>query len=800
VTPVAGADDGPTLANFSTNANDYVNGEIPKYAKFEIIFDLTDTSATNPYYPFDASPPPGIEAGTGVTVDALFRAPGETVWQSLPCFYYQPMTEASGELLPSDDPDWRCRFAPDEVGTWQYKIRATDASGTTESITRQFDCAASDRKGFVQVSQRDPRFFEFADGTPFVTPLVNVEQGNPFNTLTSIRENVQQLGENGVRFVRWFPTGEGANYFVVPFADSIRINWNFGGSGVLYDDVDQAEDKDFSFRPYYYSIQRIPLRTGERYRLHFHARVTGEQVLRAAIGNLQQVDICSATSTYHEAQGEHCEYKQDGWHEYVVEVDNIGASSALVGLRALYLSSDAPAPYNARQEGSIRTHSLRFEREESTGWSGNHLTRSDPDTHTYIDQRAAARLDEILRRSEQYGVYHKLPLFHKNDLVLGRIGPDGTVGERDIHNFYTSPPSRWLQHAYVRYFVARWSHSTALHSLELGNENHLWEESYDAAFDTAAHVRALSPRRILQSNSFWGWWAESFWTDPEHGDLMDYSDKHWYANESGAHCDSEGDDCELISNSWDDAAAYVRECWQRFREYSADFNYDKPIVRGEGGVAVSSTEPQHPAIASEPQGTYYHKKLWAHVGVLGYSCDGEWYPRLFTTAQAGQFPNAQSSTFDIFAAYDQFIRGEPLNNGRYEAIGTDLMGDAGIVLDNVSGDLRTWGVRDPVAGRALLWIDNAAHTWSSVNNGVSIPPAAATLRLPGFTAGNAYTVEWWDTSTGQPTSTQSLTADGNGTLSLDVDALATDVAVKIKADQAVNLPNHVYLPLVLNTP
>ena len=41
---------------------------------------------------------------------------------------------------------------------------------------------------------------------------------------------------------------------------------------------------------------------------------------------------------------------------------------------------------------------------------------------------------------------------------------------------------RWLEKAYARYFVARWSYSTALHSLELGNENMLTTESYEAAY------------------------------------------------------------------------------------------------------------------------------------------------------------------------------------------------------------------------------------------------------------------------------------------------------------------------------
>ena len=61
-----------------------------------------------------------------------------------------------------------------------------------------------------------------------LTPLINVEEGNPFNSVAGIRQNIQKMGQNGIRFVRWFPTGEGANYGVIPFGDSMRMSWRFG--------------------------------------------------------------------------------------------------------------------------------------------------------------------------------------------------------------------------------------------------------------------------------------------------------------------------------------------------------------------------------------------------------------------------------------------------------------------------------------------------------------------------------------------------------------------------------------------
>jgi len=255
---LAAQSSGPSVGLITTNQNMYSNSQIPLYGKFEISFAITDTTATNPYFPYDDNTPSGVESGTGITVDELLLAPGETDWQNssvLPCFYYQPVEEiGSGNniaLLPIGQPEWRCRFTPDVVGTWQYKIRATDAGGTTETDTGDFYVTNSNRKGFIRVSASDSRFFEFSDGTPFLTPLVNMEQGSPFNTLAKIRENITNLGEGRIRFIRWFPTGEGANYFVAPFADSIRINWRFGAGRVTSDDAETDAGKKFSFRPYY---------------------------------------------------------------------------------------------------------------------------------------------------------------------------------------------------------------------------------------------------------------------------------------------------------------------------------------------------------------------------------------------------------------------------------------------------------------------------------------------------------------------------------------------------------------------
>jgi hypothetical protein len=805
---------GPTISgdSITTNLADYSDGRIPLYGKLEISFVISSTTSTNPYFPYDANTPPGVENGTGISVDAFLLPPNETDWQkarTLPCFYYQPVEEAGDgdniALLPRGSPEWRCRFTPDIPGVWQFRIRATDAGGTTLTGTEEFTVVHSDHRGFIRISSSDSRFFEFSDGTPFITPLVNVEQGNPFNSLAEIRRNITDLGQGGVRFIRWFPTGEGANYFVAPFGDTIKVNWGFGAGKITADDPETDAGKRFSFRPYYYSGQDIPAEPGAEYRLSFRAKTTGETVLRAEIAGLSggTIDICSSTSTYHETNGDGntCTHKQDGWHDYAIEVTNADATVLRIALRGLYVSGDAPSPYDVELDGTASVHSIILQRDETGfgAWGPNLLTRSDPDTYRYIDQRSAAKLDEILRLSEQYGVYHKITLFHKNDAVLNRFQSDGTIGAWDQYsnNFCSAEgrASRWYQRAYTRYFVARWSYSPAIHSLELANENHFGgvaPNSFDAAFSLAEYVHTLSPRHILMSNSFWGWFIANFWTDSSRGSSIDYADQHWYADESGSGC--EWGVCRLISNTWTDSAAYVRECRNQFQDYRNLYDYRKPIVRGEGGVAESGTAPQHPDIATETQGTYYHKKVWAHVGILGYPCDGDWYPRLFVPDDDNQFPNSETDLFDIFSAYERFMQDEPVNNGNYVEIGTDLTGDKQITVADAAGDLRAWGVCDAGSGRTLLWVDNARHTWKNVVDGVAIPLARGTLTIQGLPQG-VYTVEWWDTNSGSIAITETYAANSEGNLSFAVSNLEEDVAMKL-----FRVEHPLLLPVVLSFP
>jgi hypothetical protein len=694
-------------------------GPIPQFDQLEFSPPIT-TTASNPYLPYDSTPL--LKVTPGATVDALYLSPGADTWRVVPCFWYQPMEEVEGAFLPVGEAEWRCRFAPDAVGRWTYKVRITDTAGTRETPTDYFDCVASQSKGFIGISAIDSRFFEFRSGTPFLTPLINLEDGNPFNGLERSRTNLASLG--AVRFVRWFPTGEGANYHVIPWGDDIRSSWQFGDGGIRTDDTDAGEH--FSFRPYYYSSQSLPLVPG-KYTLTLRAHITGERVIRAEVTGLGQIDICSTTNTLHPF----CDHRDEGWQSYALTVVNPTTATRTIAIRGLYVSNDAPPPYDQPRDGAVRVSDIEFK--HNTG--PNLLIRSNPNTHLYVDQRNAALLDLILSLSEELGIYHKLTVFHKNDAILNRFREQ----EPYSANFYSDPTAVWYERAYTRYFLARWGSSSALHSLELANENHLTEESYEAGWSFADYVHTTAPRPLLVSNSFWGWWVASFFSDPR----VDYGDKHWYARQG------ESEDPELVSWLWYDSAAYVRECQTRFREY----DYNKPLVRGEGGVWPESGFDQHPDI----NGLYYHKALWAQIG--GPFCWGEWYPHLFPD---------QFGLLDMFTAFERFMDTE--RPYHYQD------------LELQDGDLRAWGMRWD--GRVLLWIDNRLHTWKRVADSEPVLPASGTITIPDMEGD--WLVQWWDTATGTVTQQTILHADGN--LALTVHDLTDDVAVKA-------IPNRLFLPL-----
>ncbi|MGV3614331.1 MAG: DUF5060 domain-containing protein [Fimbriimonas sp.] len=163
--------------------------EVPRYEMLEVDVDLTGTF-DNPFDPAD------------VALEALVAPPNGEEYV-VPGYFDRPYArrEENGEekLEPAGPPRWRIRLAPLVEGRHRVTVRLRDRTGNAVPQEFTFEATPARAAGFIGVSPRDRRYFEFADGKPYFP----------------IGANTGWAGAKGTAdFDRWFPEyGKvGANY------------------------------------------------------------------------------------------------------------------------------------------------------------------------------------------------------------------------------------------------------------------------------------------------------------------------------------------------------------------------------------------------------------------------------------------------------------------------------------------------------------------------------------------------------------------------------------------------------------
>ncbi len=127
------------------------------YARYELAVDLPDRY-DNPFDP------------ASVTLMAEITQPDGNVHE-VPGFYYQSYyrqhSVTDDRLIPQGKPHWRIRYTPMMPGRHRVTLTVKDHYGADRSQALEFNASPPQRPGFARVSETDPRFFEFGDGTPF---------------------------------------------------------------------------------------------------------------------------------------------------------------------------------------------------------------------------------------------------------------------------------------------------------------------------------------------------------------------------------------------------------------------------------------------------------------------------------------------------------------------------------------------------------------------------------------------------------------------------------------------------------
>lgn len=767
---------------------------VPMYEPVQVTFDVAGAAATNLDFPYDPDPPPGLMGRVGISVEGLFLPPGETDWGHAviqPAFRYQDYQRVIGAsnveaLTPIGPPTWQLRFAPTRVGAWQVMVRAQDASVCPEDAvpcdvwveSAAVSFVAADplpgQHGFIRVSERDPRYFEYSDGTLFRVAGFQDELG----IHTNVDEQFASYASNGITLLRgWMSAtavfSRGYSQWAA-WTDS-ELDWNVHVPG---HDVSARLDAGSSAACIFQGFgesARAAFFSGRTYQLTVRARIDGGATPRdpgrpsglvVRLGGWPK-DQCDAPqagdvllSPYWAGNGEWADYTTTFELDHDVVLDGSAyltvALENAVGGKA-YIDSvivaDSPGGPNVLPHGNLNDH-LGF------------------------DQAASWRWDQVLKSAQAHGLALKLVVMEKQDSILGYIRPDGSIApERDDANFYglagQESKVRRLQEYFWRYLTARWGASTAVHSWELVNEGDPFNGNhYDLANAFARAVHKTDPNHHLVTTSFWHsfpvkeFWGNAAYPDIDYADFHAYVDTTWLTPEDftdpalTAGC---GDDIECFKRALvGDSALYHLTHSEAVEQ--ADLK--KPVIRGEGSLTLpGSQQVSDPDLMRDTQGVWLHKLLFSQLDA-GAVQELYWYNDEMRA----------NDLYGIFARYRDFLEGVDLNAGGWSA--------AEILRSD--DQLRVVGQFQAQQSRAVLWIDNAAHTWRAVVNG-QIPATVSTrVTLAGFAPGSTLRVQWWSLCSGEaPTcrisieSEQIAQVDGSGSITLDVSDLATDVGVKL---------------------
>jgi hypothetical protein len=141
-----------------------------------------------------------------IAVDAEVTPPSRQAYR-MPAFFYQKFERqvrggrdnTTTEILNAPDPPgWRVRLMPAEPGEYVIRIAARDRSGSAASEPLPFRVSPGTGRGYIRVSKKDTRYFEFDDGTPYFANGENLVEG----PLSEYYRWIPRLARNGGNYSR----------------------------------------------------------------------------------------------------------------------------------------------------------------------------------------------------------------------------------------------------------------------------------------------------------------------------------------------------------------------------------------------------------------------------------------------------------------------------------------------------------------------------------------------------------------------------------------------------------------------
>ncbi|HEX9117423.1 MAG TPA: hypothetical protein VGA61_15245, partial [Anaerolineae bacterium] len=575
----------PSISGVADNRSTYSGSQIPKDAKLEITFNL-NTIARNLQMPYDPAPPPGVTPGIGVTVNGLFSPDNWQTTYTQPAFYYQDfdynVKEWQDWLYPNGRFAWKVRFAPNAAGTWQYKLKAEDAGGTTETQPQSFQVVDSPTHGFMRVSPTDSRYFEFADGDyfPALGYNMNFDRVSWNDPVTANQTTFQTMSKNGIQLARvwlsqWSIFGSQDGAWRSPFRGSGWDGLYTAASGEVYPGSDTSLglvwSTDTTASPgspcmFLGWMKKPPaVKPNTSYHISLRYRIPqnipGPNIAGQPYGLVAKLggwltDAFTPSGTWRPHQ--ECAYPaalanqinpglrvrpitayvsaaSTGWAtlegDFVTDASTTGAGYYLPYLYlALENVNSGPGQGNRAfiDQVEVRENLAGGQRGPSI------IAESSMSRLQYFDQRQSYAFDQVLELARQNGIYLKLTVLEKNEFTQDSFDYNGNPTTTESNdNFYGNwgkmTKVYWLQRAYWRYLQARWGYSPNVHSWELLNEGDPYSGlHYTLADNFAQYMHQFKPNDHLVTTSTWHSFPTlPFWQNASFSHL-DYADVHEY--------------------------------------------------------------------------------------------------------------------------------------------------------------------------------------------------------------------------------------------------------------------------------
>lgn len=556
--------------------------------------------------------------------------------------------------------EWVIRFAPMETGEYEVRaewlasrkdVRSPAPSGgapSKEEASRpgslpspsvsldgpgqflrsepmRFVSEPSAHRGWVRVSQRDPRFLELSEGGAFFPVGQNLAFIGTQQYVTPARaESIfETLGKHGANCVRIWAGCEDWAMGVEARKSAWARSWNWNPPMVEMPGADPPGRKCLTLSPERPLLKMEPshpvaLRPGTRYR--FSARLLVEPAATVTLTvNGQAAGVAPRSSNRQE------------WAPFVHEFT---AGGRWLGETSFRLAGEGKAwlaDLSVREAGG--SPELLWEAE---------VNRPTLGFYNPVD---ASQLDQVLEAAERHGIYVQLCLLTR-DLYMDRLkdpaSPAYDAAIADAKRLF-------------RYAVARWGAFPNLAVWEYWNEmnpNLPTDRFYQELGD---YLRKIDVYGHLRSTSTWGPSAK----DAAHP-ALDLADTHFYLRLADR-------------GRLDDEVAAVLDRARWLRQVAPA----KPVLLGEFGLAddqwrITDDMKRSPELAD------LHNGLWTSAlsGMSGTTLFW-WWERL-----------DQRSFYPAYRSLTRFIRDIPWTSGTIRdavlSTGQDRLRLVGLRTDNAA--------------------------------------------------------------------------------------------------------------------